>query len=547
MNDDVAPDPGVDGGGEPDPAAEADERSSRRGRRKKSGAKKTAERTMLINVRERDETRVAILENGELDDLLVETAAQVTYLNNIYVGRVVNIEPSIGAAFVDFGGDRNGFLHESDIVSGAVPERGGKGGGKSDGSARGDRRSIQQLVRKGQNVVVQITKDGIGTKGPTLTTNLSIPGRYLVLMPHLGRFGVSRKIPDREERKRLKSLLGEMNPPENLGVIIRTAGVDRTKSELQKDLRYLLNLWQVIEARIDSAKAPAPIYQESDLIIRTIRDYFTADVTRVLVDSESVARKCKDFVKAVMPRYQNRVELYDGKRPLFHEYRVEPQIEQIYRRRIELPSGGSVVIEPTEALVAVDVNSGKYRDNEDPEETAYRTDLEAIPVIFRQIRLRDLGGLLIIDFIDMEDEKHKRSIEREVRAALKRDRARTKMTRMSEFGIIEITRQRVRPGLATTQFDPCPHCGGAGQIRSIDAQIRSVVRQLRANLAQGRSAGVEVSVHPAVAHELLNAQRKLLVEIEEEFQRTIEVRPSHGAKVGDCTLTRKRSGGKSRS
>jgi ribonuclease E len=489
---------------------------------------------MLINVLEGEEIRIAVLDRGELDQLHFETPRAASYLNNIYMGRIVNIEPSLGAAFVDFGGERNGFLHESDVVVGAV-EPPSTAGSKGAESAEG-RRTIRSLVRKGQSVVVQISRDGIGNKGPTLTTNLSIPGRYLVLMPYLGRWGVSRKIPDREERKRLKGLLEDLAPPRELGCIIRTAGVDRTKADLQKDLRYLLNLWNVISKRIENAKTPAPIYQESDIVIRTIRDYFTPEISRIVVDSENVFRKCRDFLKVVMPRYRNRVELFQGKRPLFHEYGVEAQIERTYRRRIELPTGGSVVIEPTEALVAVDVNSGKYREKEDPEETAFRTNIEAIPVIVRQFRLRDLGGLLIIDFIDMQEEKHRRAVEREVRAALKKDRARTKMTRMSEFGIIEITRQRVRAGLGSANFEACPHCGGTGRVKSVGSQILTVLRQMKAVLAQEGLVGIEASLHPSVSDALLNRKRRDLLRLEEELGRRIEIRPDPTLRVDDCKI-----------
>jgi len=498
-------------GAEEEPArAGGRERRSRRG-----GRRSRAGRQMLISADTPEETRVAILEDGQLDDLHVERSTHTGYLNNIYVGRVVNIEPSIGAAFVDFGGERNGFLHASDIVPGSLD--------RDEATTADEPRPIQSLVRRGQTVVVQITKDGIGNKGPTLTTNLSVPGRYLVLMPYLGRFGVSRKIPDKEERRRLKNLLDDLDPPKNLGVIIRTAGVDRTKAELQKDLRYLLNLWEVISHRIQSARGPTPIYQESDLIIRTIRDSFTSDIDRIVADSEAVAKRCRDFLEAVMPRYKNRVEIHRGRAPLFHEFGVEEQIERIYDRRIPLPSGGSVVIEPTEALVAVDVNSGRFRENEDPEETALVTDLEAIPVILRQIRLRDLGGLLIIDFIDVQDEKHRRTIEREMRAALKRDRARTKMTRMSEFGIVEVTRQRVRPAFESATVEACVHCQGTGRIRTVLSQVLAVLRQIRAALARRPGEGVEVTVHPEVANALLNDRRAQLLDLEHETGRSIRV------------------------
>jgi len=488
---------------------------------------------MLIDAIEGGEIRVAVLEGGDLDQFQFEVPGRSSLINNIYVGRVVNVEPSLGAAFVDIGADRNGFLHESDVVPGSLDR--GVSGDRNEGS-RGKQGSIRTLLRKGQAVVVQVTRDAIGKKGPTLTTNLSLPGRYLVVMPYLGRLGVSRKIPDVEERKRLKSLLADLDPPPGLGCIVRTAGLDRTKGELHKDLRYLLNLWAVVSKRIEAAAAPSAIYQESDLVIRAIRDFFTPEITRVLVDSEPVHRKCREFVQAVMPRYRRRVELYSGRRPLFEEFGVEFQIERTYRRRLELPSGGSVVIEPTEALVAVDVNSGKSREQEDLEGTAYRTNLEAIPVLVRQIRLRDLGGLIVIDFIDMQDERHKRSIEREMRAALKKDRARTRISSMTEFGVIEITRQRMRAGAATVHFETCPQCGGTGRVKGMDSRVGQILRQIRGALARDPAAGIEVALHPSVGDALLNRRRRELVALEEEFGRPVGILADARLRLDDCRI-----------
>src|SRR5438067_11875249 len=304
---------------------------------------------MLINVLQPEECRIAIVEDGVLEELYVERSSQESYVGNIYKGRIVNVEPSIQAAFVDFGRDRNGFLHLSDVMPAY---------GKRDGTPP-EKRDISEVLKKGQEVLVQITKDQIGTKVPTLTTYISLPGRYLVLMPSISKCGVSKKITDDIERRKLRQLLQGLNPPAGMGYIIRTAGIDRTRAELARDLNYLLNLWKAILKRVKTEESPATIYKESDLVIRTMRDIFPGDIDEAIIDEYDVYMRAKEFLKAVMPRYESRVTFYPGPKPLFHKYNVERQIEQIQTKRVPLKSGGSIIIEQTEAMVSIDVNSGK--------------------------------------------------------------------------------------------------------------------------------------------------------------------------------------------
>ena len=326
---------------------------------------------------------------------------------------------------------------------------------------------IQDIFKRGQEVLVQVIKEGIGTKGPTLSTYISIAGRYLVLMPGLNRVGVSRKIDDDEQRRRLREIFNELKPPRGLGFIIRTAGIDKNKKELQRDLLYLSRLWQVVVRRIRKLKAPAEIYQESDMITRTIRDTFTSDIDTIWVDEPQAFEHAQEFLQIVMPRYANRIKLYDGTEPLFHKYGIEEEIARIQQRKVPLPHGGSIVIEQTEALVAIDVNSGNFRADNNAEETAYQMNLQAAKEIARQLRLRDLGGVIVNDFIDMRDEKHRRGVEKAMRDAMKRDRARTKILKISAFGMIEMTRQRIRPSLKRSVYQDCPYCHGMAQVKTL--------------------------------------------------------------------------------
>jgi ribonuclease E len=374
---------------------------------------------------------------------------------------------------------------------------------------------IQDIFRRGQEVLVQVIKEGIGTKGPTLSTYISIAGRYLVLMPGLNRVGVSRKIADDEQRRRLREIFNELKPPKGLGFIIRTAGMDRNKKELQGDLAYLSRLWEVVVRRIRKLKAPAEIYQESDMITRTIRDTFTSDIDTIWVDEPNAYEHAKEFLTIVMPRYANRIKLYEDPEPLFHKYGIEDEIARIQRRHVPLPHGGSIVIDQTEALVAIDVNSGNFRADNNAEETAYQMNLQAAKEIARQLRLRDLGGVIVNDFIDMRDEKHRRGVERALREAVKRDRARTKILKISAFGLIEMTRQRIRPSLKRSVYQDCPHCGSTGQVKTCESMSIDVMRMLQLAAHRNGVQRIQIRVAEDVANYLLNKKRKEITRLEE--------------------------------
>jgi ribonuclease E len=386
---------------------------------------------------------------------------------------------------------------------------------------------IQDIFRRGQEVLVQVIKEGIGTKGPTLSTYISIAGRYLVLMPGLNRIGVSRKIADEEQRRRLREVLHELQPPKGLGFIIRTAGLDKNKKELQRDLAYLSRLWQVVVRRIRKLKGPAEIYQESDMITRTIRDTFTSEIDSIWVDEPAAFEHAQEFLQIVMPRYASRIKLFSDSEPLFHKYGIEDEIARIQLRHVPLPNGGSIVIDQTEALVAIDVNSGNFRADNNAEETAYQMNLLAAREIARQLRLRDLGGVIVNDFIDMRDEKHRRGVERALREAIKRDRARTKILKISAFGIIEMTRQRIRPSLKRSVYQDCPHCMGTGQVKTCESMSIDVMRMLQLAAHRDNIHRIQVSVADDVAHYLVNKKRKEITSLEEagEIQVTITGMP----------------------
>ncbi|HEY2893238.1 MAG TPA: Rne/Rng family ribonuclease [Pirellulales bacterium] len=513
---------------------------------------------MLINVAQPEECRIAIIEDGSLEELYIERTSQDNYVGNIYKGKVVNLEPSIQAAFVDFGVGRNGFLHISDIEPQYYRQGGIDPGKPFDSHPRGDvevdddeegdsvpdedqarhrsrqrgprpgarpriKPPIQDVLRRGDELLVQVIKEGMGTKGPTLSTYISIPGRYLVLMPALGRVGVSRKIEDDEVRRKLRDVMLELNPPKGLGFIVRTAGIDRTKRELSRDLAYLLRLWKVIVRRIKKYPAPIDIYEESDMIIRTIRDIFTGDVDSIYIDEPSAYERAKEFLQIVMPRYVNRLQLYEGKEPLFHKYNLDREISLIHQRKVPLRQGGSIVIDQTEALVAIDVNSGNFRAEDSAEETAYQMNLLAANEIARQLRLRDLGGVVVNDFIDMRKEKHRRNVERALRDAVKRDRARTKILRTSPFGLIEMTRQRIRPSLKRSVYKDCPGCSGSGVVKTAESMAIEVVRLLILATQHEDVARLTVTVADEVATYLNNKKRRELSRLEDENSISVQI------------------------
>jgi len=496
---------------------------------------------MLINVLQPEESRIAIVEDGILEELYVERSSAENYVGNIYKGKVVNIEPSIQAAFIDFGVGRNGFLHVSDVEYQYYkhlvkdnpgrdnPDRddddeddapsGGRGGRPpkhlNERNAR-NKPPIQEIFQRGSEVLVQVIKEGIGNKGPTLSSYISIPGRYLVLMPGLQRVGVSRKISDERARRQLRQAMRNIQPPEGLGFIVRTAGVDREEADLKRDLKYLLRLWETIVSKLKNKTGPAEIYAESDMMIRTMRDIYTGEIDAVWIDEDSAYERAHEFMKIVMPKHVGRVKRFTEPEPLFSYYGIEDEIARIQDRNVPLSGGGSLVIDQTEALVAIDVNSGNFRVDNDAEETAYRMNLRAAEAIARQIRLRDLGGVIVNDFIDMREERHRRGVERALRNAVRRDRARTRVLRISPFGLIEMTRQRIRPSLRRSVYQDCPCCKGVGQVKTSESLTIEVMRLVMSAASNEDVATIVIETHDRVANDLNNRKRKEIISLEDD-------------------------------
>jgi ribonuclease E len=479
-------------------------------------------RKMLINAEDAEESRVAIVADGILEEFDIETCHKEQNKSNIYKGVVVKVEAGLQAAFVEYGGNRAGFLPLGEVHPTCYAD--------PDLAKRGGRVRIHDVLKRNQELLVQVVKDEIGTKGAALSTYISLPGRYLVLMPGVDATRVSRKIEDEAQRRQLKEIVAQLAPPPGTGVIIRTAGLDRTKQELQRDMAYLLKLWETILAQAQELPAPSVVYEESDLVIRSIRDYFTPDIAEILVDDREVFKRAREFLQAIMPRYVGRIKLYRERRPIFSKYQLEEQIEAIFEDKIPLKSGGSIVIERTEAMVSIDVNSGRSTQERGMEETAFKTNMEAGEEIARQLRLRDLGGLVVIDFIDMRDRKHIQEVERSLKNALKRDKARTEMSRISKFGLLEVSRQRLKPALQDETTLPCPHCKGQGLIRSKESLGLTVLRRIQAAAVKGYLLAAKAKVPLDAANYLLNEKRDRLLKLEQDYGIRIHVE-------GDATLT----------
>jgi ribonuclease E len=480
-------------------------------------------REMIINVTAGAECRIAILENGRLEELYLERQSSASHVGNIYMGRITNVEPSIQAAFVDFGLSKNGFLHISDVLPKYFPNNRGELEQVGKKVPRRDRPPVQKCFRRGDKVIVQVVKEGVGTKGPTLTTYLSIPGQFMVMMPGMDRLGVSRKIEDDQDRRQMRDLLAQLNLPDGIGFILRTAGLNRTKRELQADLNYLNRLWKTVEKRIAEKAAPCELYQESDLVIRTIRDVYTSDFQRIVVDDGDTARKVREFLRIAMPRTPGTVVEYRRPEPLFHAFGIEQEIERIHSRHVPLQSGGSIVIDSTEAMVAIDVNSGKFRDLSDAEETAFRINIEAAEEIARQLRLRDLGGLVVCDFIDLRMDRHKRAVEKALRDALKKHKERARILRMSKFGLIEMTRQRQRQSIKRSVFVDCQQCKGSGLVKAPESMSLEVIRILQLLAHRREVRRIVVRTAPSVASLVLNERRTFIHELEERSSKKISV------------------------
>jgi ribonuclease E len=461
---------------------------------------------MLVNAAQIGECRVAIVEGESLVDFNIETTVREKSRGNIYHGTVTRVEPSFQAAFVDYGGKRHGFLPISEISPQYYT--------KSPGP--GEKPRVQDVLKRGQQLPVQVVKEELFNKGATLTTHISLPGRYLVLIPGSESHGVSRKIEDEKQRERLLEIVREFNLPDNMGFIVRTAGIDKSKRDLFRDCSYLSRLWESIQAKIHELPVPSILYQESNLIIQSIREYFTKDM-EVLVDDKEVYRQVKDFFRQVMPQYQRRVKFYQEKRPLFAKFKLEDQIEAIYARQVPLRSGGTICIDPTEALVSIDVNSGRLGKSRSIEQTALNTNLEAAEEIARQLRLRDLGGLVVIDFIDMKDRRHNMEVERCLRNALKKDKAKTDLSRISKFGLLEMSRQRLKTPLAEESYKICAYCDGRGRVKSTESLALMVLRKILDRLIEGDVTLVKGIFSRPLATYLLNHKRKELADIEKEF------------------------------
>ena len=458
---------------------------------------------MLINATQPEELRVALVDGQRLFDIDIESGAREQKKSNIYKGRITRIEPSLEAAFVDFGSDRHGFLPLKEISREYFSK-----------PAEGGRVNIKDVLSEGQEVIVQVDKEERGNKGAALTTFISLAGRYMVLMPNNPRAGgISRRI-EGEERNELREAMSSVNAPADMGLIVRTAGLGRSAQELQWDLDYLVQLWTAVKEAAEGRKAPFLIYQESNVIIRAIRDYLRQDIGEVLIDSHEAYDEALAFIQQVMPQYASKVKLYQDPVPLFNRFQIESQIETAFQREVKLPSGGALVIDPTEALVSIDINSARATRGSDIEETALQTNLEAAEEIARQLRLRDIGGLIVIDFIDMTPMKNQRAVEERMRECLEADRARVQIGRISRFGLLEMSRQRLRPSLGETSGMVCPRCNGQGVIRDVESISLAILRLIEEEALKDRTAEVRARVPLQVAAFLLNEKRNAITKIE---------------------------------
>ncbi|NLC22421.1 MAG: ribonuclease E [Halomonadaceae bacterium] len=469
---------------------------------------------MLINATQPEELRVALVDGQRLYDLDIESGAREQKKANIYRGKITRVEPSLEAAFVDFGAERHGFLPLKEISRDYfLKETSG-------------RPSIKEVLKEGQEVIVQVDKEERGNKGAALTTFISLAGRFLVLMPNNPRAGgISRRI-EGEERTQLKEAMGQLAVPEKMGVIVRTAGIGRSTEELQWDLDYLVQVWESITEEAGKRPAPFLIYRESNVIIRAMRDYLRQDIGEVLIDSPDIHQEALTFIRQVMPSYQQKIKLYADEVPLFSRFQIESQIETAYEREVKLPSGGSIVIDHTEALVSIDINSARATRGSDIEETALQTNLQAADEIARQLRLRDIGGLVVIDFIDMSPARNQREVENRMRDALKIDRARVQIGRISRFGLMEMSRQRLRPSLGETSGVVCPRCDGQGTIRDVRSLSLSIMRLIEEEAMKERSAQIRAILPVPVATYLLNEKRAVLADIEARQEVRVLILPN---------------------
>jgi ribonuclease E len=470
-------------------------------------------KTMLVNVTHVEETRVAVVDGGVLSAYEIETLNRASLKGNIYNAVVESVHASLEAAFVHIENDQKGFLPLDQLNFRLLPKQ-------VEGRKYG---KVGQHLKPGQKLLVQAVREPFAGKPPTVSTYFSLPGRFLVLMPGVDSSGVSRKIEDGKQRDRLKSIVDELKVPDGFGVIVRTAGIGQTKAELQRDLRYLLRLWESIQRASGTHDFPGRVYQEADLVIRTIRDHLTPDITEVMVDSKETFDRAQAFARDVMPSRARTLKLYHGDRPLFNKFNLEEQIERIYKRRVPLPSGGEIVIDGTEALTAIDVNSARSKRQGDAEETVTQTNIEAAEEIARQLRLRDLGGLIVVDFIDMSSTRNKKRVEKTIRDAMKDDRARHDLTAISKLGLMELARQRTKGAKLAATYNTCPSCDGHGLIKNVEAAALSALRKLQARSPRSDVGKIRLTLAADVAGWLLNNKREEITSLETRRNLQVEI------------------------
>ncbi|MDH3495926.1 MAG: Rne/Rng family ribonuclease [Gemmatimonadota bacterium] len=476
-------------------------------------------REILITGGQR-ETRVAILEDDRLVELLVDRPELRRSVGNIYRGRVEAVLPGIQAAFVDIGTEKSAFLHASDLIEPDEDELEDDDNGKR----RGKLPNIQDAVKRGETILVQVTKEPISSKGPRVTTQVSLPGRFLVYMPYASKVGVSRKIENREERARLRQMVAGLMPKDSGGVIVRTVAEDITQDDLKRELKSLLALWKKIKRKATFVRPPALVQREASLTSGIIRDLFSENVDRLYVDVRDLYEEIRRYLEQVDPDLLERITLYEDATPLFDKFEIESEIANLYKRRVDLPTGGYLIIEPTEALVSIDVNTGRYTGKKDPEKTILKTNLEATREITRQLRLRDIGGIIVIDFIDMESQGNRDRVLHEMRTHLGRDRARTRAFEVSDLGLIEMTRQRVRPSLWHSMTNPCPSCSGTGRVFRPEVVVGRLERTLRRVAHGSKERQLTVRLHPDVALFLLEQEPNFLKDLRKVLKLDLEIR-----------------------
>ncbi len=470
-------------------------------------------RTMLINAQRPEELRLALITDGVLDKYEIAAAESGLTRGNIYRGIVASVQPSLNAAFVDYGAERNGLLKAEDVVASAAHRK----------AEEGSRPHIERVLEKGRPILVQVTRDAVAGKGAALTSNLSLAGRYLVLMPLDSVRGVSRKVEDEETRREMKEKLEGLVLPEGSGVIVRTNAVDQNKTTLNRDLSALLRLWKRIRRESGQGRGTRLLYSDQDLIVQALRDLLDSSVEEVWIDSDDAFDKAERYVQSFMPRAKTQLLRYRERMPLFSRFELEDQIDSIFQRRVELRAGGSVIIEGTEALTAIDVNSGRSMRGGSQEETAYSTNLEAASEVARQLRLRDIGGLVVVDFIDMRSAKHRQNIEKAVKDAMKADKARSTVGRISPNGLLEINRQRLSKALQLRTHRPCPTCSGAGIIANPEVLGLNLLRRIETRAVTGRLKAVRVELHPELADAIQNGRRREIADLEAEFDLHIDI------------------------